>query len=458
MRRVDRAFAGLLLCVLLVGVASALSTPITTQLDYGVDERWHLAIIQTLAEHGKLPERRWAPPTADPRSTEQRLAERGSGVAEPRIAERVHPLWTAAVERRWREADARLGEGAREDGSGPSPVRHIPPGYALVVAGPYAIAPGSWMDRALLVRLLSVLMAMVTTALAWQLARVAGLPRLGALLCAGVVGLNPHSVQLAGFVNPDNLVLPLWTAALLGGTLLLLRGLTWPRLLAFALPVLALPLVKQTGVVMLPAALFVVAVAVRRRYGARGLVTVLAAAGVLALALGVLLATKTVRYIVEEPEPLWELPGFLLQFYTPFARPFAFMPRWEVTRLIAVHRDVAASLAPAVLTLLTLGAGAWLFRLRASVQRALLAFYGLTAVGLVAGMHWVGYLQAVENHRVFDQPRYFLPLVPLAGLVLGAAAARLPERMRAPAVAVVLALCAGGSVAWVLTRAEIGYA
>jgi hypothetical protein len=60
-------------------------------------------------------------------------------------------------------------------------------------------------------------------------------------------------------------------------------------------------------------------------------------------------------------------------------------------------------------------------------------------VSLLAGLHWSEYHLIVSGAGNFNQGRYLLPLVGIAGLVLALALRRLPARWRPAAVAAVLA-------------------
>ena len=220
--------------------------------------------------------------------------------------------------------------------------------------------------------------------------------------------------------NPDNLVLPLWTAALLGGTLLLVRGLTWPRLLAFLLPVLALPLRQADAAsCILPAALLVLGVAVRRRHGDRGWRSRSPrSARLLALGVGAGAARRGSWPLRRwrSPSPCGTCRATSCSSTRRSCGRSTSSRGGRSTRLIAIHRDVAASLAPAVLALLTLAAVVWLFRLaRVGAAAPCSLFYGLAAVGLVAGLHWVAYVHAQSIYdRVFS-PAAVLPAAGTAG-------------------------------------------
>ena len=245
----------------------------------------------------------------------------------------------------------------------------MPPGYYAVLVVPYKLAGGSWFDRALALRFVSTLLVALAAALAWWLALGLGLSRLGALLCAGVVGLNPHAIQLAGAVNPDAAVLALWTAILLAGVRLLVDGMTPVRLAALGMLVAALLAVKPTGLAILPAALFAAGLAIRRRLDRpvrrrTGALLVVGAA-LLAAPLIALTTRRLERPLVSGGEDLSELPGYLVQFYTPISA-FDDAHRWIAIRSLTLDHSIPASLAPALGTTLAIAAAVWLVGARAA--------------------------------------------------------------------------------------------
>ena len=451
MRRPDPALAALLACIALLGLASALSVPAGLTESQAYDEGAHLAYVQSLAERGRAPAEDRAGRYPDSISTEQRVAERASGSA-------LYPLWTEAAERRWRSAEAELGPDARGDGGGPNDVGYMPPGYYAALVAPYELAGGAWFDRALALRLTSTLLVALAAALAWRLALAVGLPRAGALAAAGVVGLNPHAIQLAGAVNPDAAVLALWTGVLLVGVRLLVDGSSLPRLALLGVLVAALLAVKPIGLAILPAVALVVILALRRSANPRAGMALGAAGLVGAAALTLLVTRRLERPLVSGDESLGEAPGYLVQFYTPLVAPLEDAPSWILAQTVALGDSRAASLALAVVCLLAAAGAVLVFRDRARVSWAVVAFLALAVAGLLAGVHWMELRALTEGRGAFAQPRYLLPAAPVLALLVAAALMRVPERWRGPAIAAVLALCAGGSIAWVLERAEMAYA
>ena len=79
-RRPDPALVALLGCVLVLGCASVIATPIAGKFDYGIDEEAHLAYVQSLAERGRAPLEDVPGRRAHELSTEQLVAKRLSGI------------------------------------------------------------------------------------------------------------------------------------------------------------------------------------------------------------------------------------------------------------------------------------------------------------------------------------------------------------------------------------------
>ena len=70
------------------------------------------------------------------------------------------------------------------------------------------------------------------------------------------------------------------------------------------------------------------------------------------------------------------------------------------------------------------------WRRRARVNRALLAFFAVAAVVLLVGLHLSEYAVLRDTNGLINQGRYLFPLIPLAGLAAAAALTVVPERAR----------------------------
>jgi hypothetical protein len=99
-------------------------------------------------------------------------------------------------------------------------------------------------------------------------------------------------------------------------------------------------------------------------------------------------------------------------------------------------------LAYRVLALVTAAIGlaalARLLRAWRSIDWAVVAFLGLAALCLVAGLHWTDYHQTKAGSVGFMQARYLFPLVGIVGLCLAGALDLLPRRIRGAATGVAI--------------------
>jgi hypothetical protein len=92
--------------------------------------------------------------------------------------------------------------------------------------------------------------------------------------------------------------------------------------------------------------------------------------------------------------------------------------------------------------LIVAGALVALWRRRRSLDLPLLAFFALIALSLVVGLHWTEYRLAEQNGALINQGRYLFPLVGLGGILFAAALTSLPQRARAPSLALTVGLLA----------------
>jgi len=450
---------GLLLAVGVVTVSWALLLP-PWQVP---DENYHFAYVQSLAENFELPTG-----SGEPQSSEQRLAADRSNADQTAQVLATKPEWSRSAYERWKLDDRALAQDARGDGGGQNPAGGNPPLYYAYASLAYWVSwNGDVFDRLYAMRLWSGLLLLVTTAATWLLVGevVPGDRRLQ-LAGAALVGFQPMATFLSASVNPDAMLFALWALVFWLGARALRRGLS-PGLAAalFGATGLAV-LVKATSYALVPAVLLVLAVALRRAYPARRRAAALAAIAALTLAIpigGWLVAARALdRPVVNqaaatelgaEGVDLRQFGSYVWQYYLPklpFQMAFpaassipaydvwlktgwaAFgwlevrFPEWVYALLAAASALVAAAAAVAV------------FKKGRRAPLAVIAFCGLAAVGLIGGLHWVEYGQIVQTGAPFNQGRYVLPLLPIAGLCLAAALTLLAPRWRGVGLAVVL--------------------
>jgi 4-amino-4-deoxy-L-arabinose transferase-like glycosyltransferase len=454
-----RALRPLLAAAVLLGVAWALFVP----SGQSPDEPAHVAYVQVLAERLDLP----APDQSDAElresafSTEQRLA-RDRAHEQWQYAEAdVKSEWDPAAERRWRAEAGRLEAEDRADGGGPNSAAGNPPLYYAYEALAYrAAAAGHYFDRLYAMRIWSVLLLAVAVAATWLLVgELTRRDRLAQTAGAGVVALQPMATFISASVNPDAALLALWALAFWLGTRLLLR--TPPGrldLVAFLVVVVAAMLTKASSLALLPPVALLLAVLARRRMREGGVSRARLTGLGLALALVAVAAfagaagrfgaafAVTPTDVLRFASYLWQayfpnLPG---QEALPGLAAFAGYDVWIRSGwgafgwLEVQFPEVVYALLAAVSVGLVAAAALAVRRGRFPVEGAVLAFFGLAALALVAALHWADYRQLVTGQGSFLQGRYLLPLLPLGGVLAAAAAANLDRARRPLGVAALL--------------------
>jgi 4-amino-4-deoxy-L-arabinose transferase-like glycosyltransferase len=459
-RRPPAALTALIAASLLLGLVWALVSPPFQ----APDENAHFGYVQTLVENGALP--------GDPKrpgfSTEQLAAGDRSNSDQAAASTITRMEWGRTAYERWLASDRDPRATPRDDGGGANPASSNPPLYYAVEALAYQAAHGSDLfGRLSAMRLLSLLWLGVTVTAAWLLAGEAlGRDRLAQLAAAGLAGLAPMMSVVSASVSPDAMLFASWTVALWLGVRVLRRGLTAGGGAALFAAVGVAIVVKAASYALLPGALLVLVVGLRRhgapRTGLRPLAAALAGllvtAGAwfaVARALGRPAAAQVTGASSSAAVDVRELLSYVWQFYLPrlpfmtdFPTVAHTIPVYDVWIKGAwgafgwtevVFRDPVYVLLAALMMLVIVGAAMQLWRTRAGGDRAVFAFLAVVALSLLAGLHWSEYHIIKSGAGNFNQGRYLLPLVGIAGVVLALALRRLPARRRAPAVATVLA-------------------
>jgi 4-amino-4-deoxy-L-arabinose transferase-like glycosyltransferase len=497
-RRRSRVPRELMLLLLVVAVAGCTWALLDTP--WGApDEDVHFAYTQSLAERHELPGR--GPQEV---SSEQRFSMNAVNTDEVVFFQTAKPDWSESGERSWREIQQRI---ARNDGGGANAASDYPPAYYMYEWLPYKLA-GSGSDvltRLYVMRLFSVLWLLVTTVGAWLLAgEMLGRNRPLQLLAAATIGLWPMLNFMSSSINPDAMLVAMWTLATWLGVSILRRGLTVPRAVGLCLCTGLALVTKATALALLPPVAFALAIGawrLRRRisltrlawaagagaaFGVPVLAWVLVARGAGHAAYGQAAivtpgasdaasgatgATPGAPPVVPSGS-LRFFASYLWQFYLPklpFMRDQRFVfsvispypayqvwlasgwasfgwvnvwfPPWVYRVFLAVVLAIAAGAG------FTLARAIRALRAAGGVLRkapwALIAFIALTVGTLLAGLHWTDFHMRVDGKAPFIQGRYMLPVGALLALVVPAAVKALPVRFRTIAVGCVL----GGLVA-----------
>ena len=182
------------------------------------DELAHFAYVQSLAESFTIPRHRRRTSGLERPERRRRCGGRQPG----RLLAAAGP---AGLERRRDYAAYLAAEHAahppsRSNGTGPSTATGNPPLYYLFAAAAYLVDHGGTaFGRLYAIRIFGVLLLALTTIGAWLLAGEAfGRRRLPQLGCAAVAGLLPMATFMSTAVNPDALLITLWTLDAVAGS------------------------------------------------------------------------------------------------------------------------------------------------------------------------------------------------------------------------------------------------
>ncbi len=452
--------------VLVLGWTWALVTPPL----HAPDEPEHFSYVQTIGELGRLPGG-----AGKPFSTELSRAADVTDLSHVVYSVHAKPEWSRLV------ADAfPAGAGPADDGGGVNNASTYPPLYYAVEALPYAVAEGAGVfTRLSLARMASSLWLLVTVTAAWLLAgELFGRRRLPQLVAAGTAGLWPLMTFVSASVNPDALLIALWTLALWLGVKVLKRGLTPGRGLALGAVAGAALVTKASALVLVPPVLAAVALAAwwgRDAGRGRAAVACALAVGAAALPFAVWTAARTSEgrspygqaseisaNAGSERFNVREFASYLWQFYLPplssmkpvqhqfpviSQRPavnvwlgsgsavFGWVNVWFPK---GVYWAIGVALALVAVLFAAASARWWRAAPRGGRLRRLVPAGFLVAVGLVtlAALHYTDYSFYAAQKGLFMQGRYLLPLAGLLAAAVGWALLALPRRWQGAAAGI----------------------
>jgi 4-amino-4-deoxy-L-arabinose transferase-like glycosyltransferase len=349
-------------------------------------------------------------------------------------------------------------------------------------------------------RLFSVVWLLVTTTAAWLLAgELFGRRRLLQLVTAATIGLWPMLGFMSSAINPDSMLIALWTLSTWLGVSILRQGISAKRAIGLCLCVGLALVTKATALALLPPAMFALGVGLwkaRRAFNVRHLKWAAVAALAFAIPVGawVVVAHGEGRAAYGQAAQVTEtgaptsggvartrpvqtasipfLASYLWQFYLP-KLPFMADQRFVfpvISHYPAYEVWLASGWASfgwvnvwfpawvyriflAVVLLVMAGAGIAFARgartFRSLSKRARWAslgvgtFIALTVGTLMAGLHWTDFHMLVDGKPPFIQGRYLLPVGALLAAVVALAVRALPARFRVAGAGAVL----GGLVA-----------
>ena len=422
------------------------------------DEAQHFGYAQSLAVNGERPP---VGREKDPElSTEVRTARVVSRTTIVLTDTQYKPSWERIAEKAWNEHH---GEFADDDIVKLGPQANHPPLYYAYEVVPYAAASGGDLfDRLFLMRLWSGLLMLVTTSGAWLLiGELTRNDRLLQLAGAACVGLQPMATFVSAGVNPDALLFASYSMALWLGVRLLRRGPSRGAIAGLVAATAVAVLAKPAGVAVVPA-LGLVLLVLARRHGRR---PGLAVAGAVAIVAALVVAGVLTERDVQDRAPIDLDPGTLRAFTTylwdfylprlPFQNEYAALatdnPAWTVWvkqawasfGLLEVELPRAAYVPLAAAAIGSFAAAAVaLARRRFAVDRAVLALFGVAAISLATGLHWADFQEVTDAGQRTIQGRYFLPLMPIAGVAVAAGLTNLTRRRELAAALVLAGLAA----------------
>lgn len=460
MRRLRGRIPAALLAILGLAVVQGLLWIVLMPPLQGPDEVGHYTYTQYAVERQEIP---WVPGGPDipgdvrPYSNESFVVLSQAGFGPLAGNRAARPLWTEADERVWSRADAALTADDRSEG-GPTTAMANPPLYYLYEAIPYTVARGgSFFDRAMTMRLANLPLLLIGVVFTWLLAGELLGRRWAQVTAAGSVTLLPQLTNITATINPDVMLVALWSAALYLMTVILRRGATRSRLGWLALVSAGALLTHGRSLpLLLPLAILVVLLVARaRRWEWPAPVRVGLVAGGAYVAVVLAASEIGARHQVREfVSYVWQfyLPklGFMTETIGPpdyrFREAFSDRMYGTLAQLeVTLDSGVSSILLWATLAGLVALVVALIVRRRAVARESATAVVlGAAVVGLVLGLHLASYRALVNSPGdPVLTARYLLPLLPLLGTAIAIVAGCLPGRIRAGFVGLVFAVGAG---------------
>ncbi|HSZ04150.1 MAG TPA: DUF2142 domain-containing protein [Solirubrobacteraceae bacterium] len=450
------------LCAL-AAVLSAVCWSLVTPPFQAPDEPAHFAYTQLLAETGELPVS-----SSGLYSPQEELALRGLHQQEVQFSPEDRTISTPSQAQELSEDLSRRVSGVGSGNAGDAASE--PPLYYALEAIPYYLGSGgTLLVRLELMRLLGALMAGVSALFTFLFVRES-LPAVPWAWAVGGLGaaLTPLLGFTSGTLTPDAMLCAVCAVVFYLLARMFRRGLT-PRLAIVLGLLVAVGLLTKLSFLGLAPGL-AAGVVLSASGGARAKRDLARAAAVPALALSPALVCVLVALLGHQPalgiasstihalgahSPL-ELISYVWQTYLPrLPGMSSFFPGISTLRQLWFARVVgdygwldtsfplwvdSAALVPATL-IGALALGAALAR-RAALRRRLpeLLTYLAMGVGLMALVGIYAFDARVSEGATYFQPRYLLPLLPLAGACLALAARGAGRRWGPAAGALIVAL------------------
>jgi 4-amino-4-deoxy-L-arabinose transferase-like glycosyltransferase len=425
----------------------------------GPDEDAHFAYVQQLAETGERPNL----PGGGSRSysTEQWEAMRWADLFVLRGVLGARPGWAEAEEQRWHEVEASLPDAASSD-SDQNAAGQNPALYYALETIPYHLSPGgSFFNRFYMARFGSAVFYVAAVAFMWLIASELFRPVWLRMLATAIFGLHPKLAMLGALVNPDTLLVLIWTVFIYVGLRVVRHGPSLRRLIAAGAAVAAATLTHGRGLGILPALVVLLGIAYLRwrpppRQALRGAAISLGIAAVGLAAAGVFTSGVsgegaayggTIGWVGNRTYNIREFLSYVWQFYLPalqFMQPSIGPPGYgfgevyiktfygDFGWLEIEYPRFAIDLLQVATVLLLFGLYTVAVTRLDAVKRSwpTISFLLLTGLSMVAFLHLSAYTSMLTNpgDPLFTG-RYLFPLLSLLAIGVTVVVAALPRRI-----------------------------
>jgi 4-amino-4-deoxy-L-arabinose transferase-like glycosyltransferase len=454
LRAVPAPLAALLTAVVVVGLFWALLVPPWQ----APDEFAHFAYAQSLAE-------RFALPGSQDRasfSTDQLRADQSVGAQELAFRpSQIRPDWSPRDFARYLAVASR--DPSRTNGGGPNPESYDPPLYYLYADLAYwATYSGNAFDRYYAMRIWGISLLALTVVATWLLiGELLGPRRVPQLAGASLVGLFPGEAFISTSVNPDALMIALWTLALWLGARVIKHGARPRDAVPLCAVTAAAVLTQPISYALVPAVALALLFGLTRSPRDQRRARIGPAAAALVVCTGPVLAWIVTRTHGNPalaqigavngrrvlPFSLRQFLSYVWQFYLP--RLPGMTPN-RVSSGLAVYDvwvretwgmfgwlDVRMpswvyAAAGTVTALVGIVGAAIVARFRDRLRWQLVTFFAVAVIALLLGLHLTEYRSLINGNGPFLQGRYLLPAVGLFGLAVALIVSRLPARWRGP--------------------------
>ena len=436
----------------------------------GPDEDAHFAYVQYLAETSKPPDRNGG--SGRSYSTEQAEAMQWADLLVLRGILAARPGWTEAEQQRWHEVEASLPDEASSD-SNQNAAGNNPPLYYAFETIPYHLAPGgSFFNRFYMSRVGSAVFYVAAVAFMWLVASELFRAVWARTLATALFGLHPKLAMVGALVNPDTLLVLIWTIFIYLGLRIVRRGPSMRRLIGVGATAAAAVVTHGRGLAIVPALVVLLGIAYLRWRPPLRQTLVVAAIGLAIATAGLALAGVFTTGIsgtdaayggvlgwVDDPRfNIRQFLSYVWQFYLPqleFMQPSIGVPGYgfrevyiqslysDLSWLEIQYPRFAIDFLHVATMLLLLGLYTVAVARLNVVKRSwpTIAFLLVTGLSMVTLLHLSSYTAMLADPRdPLLTGRYLFPLLPLLAIGVTVVVTALPRRIGAFAAGALVAM------------------